>query len=78
MKRSIKQSIVVTIVTAMAVVCMIKANNSTSSFIEKNVEALTDGELCPGEKDNCIDNGERCLYYFNHANYNIEGKETKR
>ena len=78
MKNRIKAAIAAAGIAALAAFCFVQTNNQTEDLFEKNVEALADRELCPGEKDNCDDGGERCLYYYNHANYNIEGKTTKR
>lgn len=56
---------------------LIHPSLSISPF-EANVDVLTDNELCPGELLNCESGGERCLYYFDGKNYNIETKRNKR
>jgi len=53
------------------------AKEKYGELFEANVEQLADGELCPGEEENCMEDGERCLYHYGNKNYNIETKRNR-
>ena len=77
MKKRIVICLSVVVVLASGIVLAVTNSSRTAGdFFEANLEQLADGELCPGEEENCITGGERCLYHYDGKNYNIETKKN--
>ena len=53
------------------------AKEKYGELFEANVEQLADSELCPGEEENCLKDGVRCLYHYGNQNFNIETKHNR-
>ena len=78
MKKSILFLLAAALLTGGALTAGSFAKDTSNALFEAHVEALMGDELCPGESDNCESGSERCLYYYDGRNYNIETKKNKR
>jgi hypothetical protein len=76
------KKIIVTIIAAVFIISGVVfaktiAKEKYGELFEANVEQLADSELCPGEEENCLKDGVRCLYHYGNQNFNIETKHNR-
>lgn len=72
----IKYALIAAVLLVAATVTSMEAFKESTPLLDANVDALAE-QKCPGEAENCDAGGERCCYYYDGKNYNIEGKHSK-